>query len=111
MRSVLTALSFALGLALSLPYPALLTGPAAAQGEAPEDEYPGEEGEESPGELAGEAMRRLMQALDLLIGSIPQYEAPYVNENGDIIIRRKRAEDLPTPRDKPAPPDVDSTTT
>ena len=84
----------------------LLGLPAAAQ-----DEYRGEDQDDSPGTLAGEAMEKLMRALDLLIGSIPQYEAPYVNENGDIIIRRKQGDALPTPDDKPAPPEADTTTT
>lgn len=73
-----------------------------------------EEGETSPGELTAEAIERLLRALDMVIGSIPQYEAPFVNENGDIIIRRKHPErerPLPTPERKPAPPDIDTTTT
>lgn len=73
------------------------------------------EDEKSAEELAAEALDRLLRALDLLIGAIPQYEAPYVNENGDIIIRRKRdkgTEPLPTPEEKPPPPgDADTTTT
>ena len=72
-----------------------------------------EQREDSPGELATEAIDRLMRALDLLIGAIPQFEAPYINENGDIIIRRKHGEDksLPTPREKPTPPSGPDTTT
>jgi hypothetical protein len=60
-------------------------------------------------EFARQGMERLMQALDLLFQSIPQYELPVINENGDIIIRR-RHEPAPT---EPAPvnPDVDSTDT
>jgi len=56
-------------------------------------------------------MESLMQALDLLIESIPQYEMPIVNENGDIIIRRRRGtgpEDL-APEKKA--PDADITKT
>lgn len=82
--------------------------PAAGQ----TDDPPGE----SPGDLTAEAVDKLLRALDLLLGSIPQYETPYVNENGDIIIRRKHPErdreDLPTPEEKPSPPaGPDSTTT
>jgi hypothetical protein len=33
---------------------------------------------------------RLMRALEAFIDMIPQYEMPEINENGDIIIRRKR---------------------
>lgn len=96
----------ALALALALVSPATLAGPAGAQ-----DENRSQDSETSPGELAAEAMDRLMRALDLLIGSIPQYEAPYVNEDGDIIIRRKRDDGLPVPEDKPAPPAEPDTTT
>jgi hypothetical protein len=45
---------------------------------------------ETPGELATDAMSKMVRALELLIQQIPQYEKPEVNENGDIIIRRKR---------------------
>jgi hypothetical protein len=50
---------------------------------------------ETPGDLATEAMSKMVRALELLIQSIPQYEQPEVNENGDIIIRRKRPNDPP----------------
>lgn len=84
-----------------------LTQPAAAQSEQPS---------ETPGDLTAEAVDKLLKALDLLIGSIPQYEAPYINEDGDIIIKRKHPErdqeDLPTPEEKPTPlAGPDSTTT
>lgn len=106
MRSAVIAAALA-ALATTVPWPSGfgVVGPAVAQ------DSRSEEDDRSPGELAGEAMQRLMEALDLLIGSIPQYEAPYVNENGDIIIRRKRGDGLPTPDRKPLPPDVDTTTT
>ena len=61
-------------------------------------------------QMAREAMERLMQALDLLIESIPQYEMPVINENGDIIIRRKRHPDPNEPK-APEQPDLDSTKT
>jgi len=102
MRFGPAAVSLLLGLAIFSSSLTTPTGPAAAQSQ---DEEP------SPGELAGEAMQKLMQALELLIGSIPQYEAPYIDENGDIIIRRKRNGELPIPKEKPTPPDVDTTTT
>ncbi len=41
-------------------------------------------------ELAREAMEQLMRTLKMFMRSIPQYELPEINENGDIIIRRKR---------------------
>lgn len=100
MRAIVAATILAASLALAQP----------VAGQANRD------GETSPGELTAEAVDKLLRALDLLMGSIPQYEAPFVNENGDIIIRRKRAggdhAPLPTPEEKPAPPGgPDSTTT
>ncbi|MGF1592625.1 MAG: hypothetical protein ACFCUW_05060 [Kiloniellaceae bacterium] len=73
----------ALGLCLALAPLA----PATAQGDgAPND---------SPSELAREALEQLMRALSLLVDSIPQYEMPEVLENGDIIIRRKHGDAEP----------------
>jgi hypothetical protein len=48
--------------------------------------------------LAGEALTKIMRALNLLVDSVPQYAAPEVLPNGDIIIRRLRpenSEDMP----------------
>lgn len=44
---------------------------------------------ESAEELAHEGIKNLMRALRLMIDHIPQYELPVVQENGDIIIKRK----------------------
>lgn len=63
-------------------------------------------GSSDPRELAEEAQKaameaavKILSALNLMIGSIPMYEAPQVLENGDIIIRRKRSDrqEAPTP--------------
>ena len=104
MRSTLIAAFVAAATIAPSPSGLDAVAPAAAQEPRGEDDR-------SPGALAGEAMQKLMEALDLLIGSIPHYEAPYVDENGDIIIRRKRDDGLPTPERKPLPPDIDTTTT
>lgn len=66
---------------------------------------------DSPGELLGEAGEKLLRALDLMLKAIPQYAAPEINENGDIIIRRIRPDEtapevikpepVPTRREKP----------
>ena len=56
-----------------------------------------------------EGVERLMRALDLLIGSIPQFEAPEINEDGDIIIRRKRPSEDGAPDEAPAPEEVEET--
>ncbi len=39
-----------------------------------------------------EALGNLIAGLKLMMDSIPQYEAPEILENGDILIRRKRPE-------------------
>ncbi len=36
-----------------------------------------------------EGIENVMRAMELLIGSVPQYAMPEMLENGDIIIRRK----------------------
>lgn len=63
---------------------------AGAQSPAPKDAP-----QEAPSELAREGLEQMLQALRLLMDSIPQYELPEVLENGDIIIRRKNPERKP----------------
>lgn len=41
-------------------------------------------------EMAKQGIQNLLQAMELLLQTIPQYEMPVIDENGDIIIRRKR---------------------
>jgi hypothetical protein len=60
-----------------------------------------EESEKAPSGLALEGLDKLLQALQLFIENIPQYESPYINEEGDIIIRRKRGPEEAPPEDKP----------
>ena len=48
------------------------------------------EEDNDPAEMAREGIERFMGALELFIDAIPLYEAPFINEHGDIIIRRKR---------------------
>ncbi len=57
-------------------------------------------------DMARGAIEQLMRALEMMIDSIPQYEMPEIEENGDIIIRRKRR----TPRPEPSVPEVEETT-
>ncbi len=63
-------------------------------------------------EMAREAIEQLLRALELMIQSIPQYEMPEIEENGDIIIRRKRRTPDPEPREPrhPEAPEVEETT-
>ena len=74
---------------------ALWAAPAPAQ-EVPPAELEGAE------ELAREGVQRLIQALELLLMAIPQYDPPVLNENGDIIIRRRNPRHEGEP--EPAPP-------
>ena len=71
-RSILPA-GLALSLALAVAQPAAATEPETG----------------SPGETAREGIELLVKALEELIQSIPQYEAPVILDNGDILIRRK----------------------
>jgi hypothetical protein len=87
--------------AMTLPLAGYLA-PAFAQSEEPT--------QQTPDELAVEGVNKLMQALQLLIQQLPQYETPVIDENGDIIIRR-RHDKAPIPPQKPVPPDNDSTST
>ncbi len=83
-----------LGLVLALAAPAPLSA-----GDELESEH--------PSELARDGMERLMRALEAFINMIPQYEMPVFNENGDIIIRRKR--DSETSREPGVGEDLDQT--
>ena len=62
--------------------------------------------------MAMDAIARMMDALGLFIDSIPQYEAPEVLPNGDIIIRRIHPESEGGPeRQDGEEPEVDETAT
>lgn len=60
----------------------------------------------APVDLAREGMAKMLQALDKLVESIPQYRLPEITENGDIILRRKKP-DVPVPpvQQQPNSPD------
>ena len=83
-ENVLMAAVLAGGMALS-------AGPAMAEDPAQEMER-----------LAREAAETIMMALSVMLAAIPQYEAPEILENGDIIIRRKNPPGEP-PRETPEP--------
>lgn len=70
----------------------LLFALAASPVLAAEDE---EEREPPPGQLALEGVESLLRALEALIEMIPQYELPELTDEGDIIIRRKRPDEVP----------------
>ena len=58
----------------------------------------------SPRALLDEAANKLLQALEMMLMAVPQYAAPEINENGDIIIRRIRPKDEPKSGDAPDSP-------
>ncbi len=89
MRMMLYTMILGAGLALTAPPLLLAADPPK---------------EETPELLAREGMERLMRALELFIDMIPQYEAPELNDDGDIIIRRKRR-----PDGRPLEPDAEDT--
>ncbi|MEH6404544.1 MAG: hypothetical protein V7750_14290 [Sneathiella sp.] len=51
--------------------------------------------EKGADELAAEGLEKLINALSVFMDSIPQFEAPEILENGDIIIRRKHKDEEP----------------
>ena len=67
--------------------------------------------EEKAEQYAREGVDRLLRALDLLMESIPQYEMPVIDDNGDIIIRRRRGPVPHQPPAAPGDPEVDRTDT
>lgn len=83
-------------LALALSVPA--TAAVAQSNDAPSEPKKAED-------MAREGVEKLLKALDLLIKTLPQYEMPTINEQGDIIIRRKHPSDEPKPKKKAPPPD------
>lgn len=75
---------------------------AAAPARAADQSAPGQGLPDAAEQAIREGAEKILNALRLLIGSVPQYEMPEVLPNGDIIIRRKHPE--PAPDAKPAPP-------
>ncbi len=52
-----------------------------------------------------EGLDKLMQGMDDLLRSIPRYQAPIIDDNGDIIIRRVPREREFDPFTRPAEPE------
>jgi hypothetical protein len=55
--------------------------------------------------LRVEDLDKLMQGMDELLQSIPRYEAPTIDENGDIIIRRVPRDPEHAPEAVPTEPE------
>jgi hypothetical protein len=77
----------------------------AFAGPAPAAEGAGQPGHDTPAEMLKEGTRQILKAFELFFRTIPQYEAPEVLENGDIIIRRKHPG--PNPPDPKKAPEKD----
>jgi hypothetical protein len=58
--------------------------------------------QKDPQTLATQGVQQLIRAMELMLLAIPQFEAPVINDNGDIIIRRKHPQRRPH-KDDPAP--------
>jgi len=72
-----------------------LAGPAVAQDTAPATD--------DAQKLAVEGLSKLLDALDAFVKSVPQYAAPEVLPNGDIILRRLNPDQTPAKPKAPAP--------
>lgn len=96
--------SLAAGVALAL----CLAGPAYAGDDTSKLERDMERMEE----IAKRAAEQLIGSIQSIIGAVPQFEAPEVLDNGDIIIRRKNDDEAPPPapreKDRRRPGDHDS---
>ncbi|WP_169567928.1 hypothetical protein [Sneathiella limimaris] len=57
--------------------------------------------EKGADDLALEGISKLMEALEMFVDAIPQYSAPEMLENGDIIIRRKNKLEPDDEKDEP----------
>jgi len=55
--------------------------------------------EQAPEEMISEGAGLIINAIELMLLSIPTYEAPEVLPNGDIIIRRVKPGETPTEND------------
>jgi len=63
----------------------------------------------APREMIEGATKMMLQALELMLNAIPQYESPEILKNGDIIIRQKLQEPEQPPPEKDTKVDGEST--
>ncbi|MBI2586526.1 MAG: hypothetical protein HYW28_11770 [Rhodospirillales bacterium] len=93
MRQIVHAL---LLIGLVAPAPAALAQTPSKPGDKP--------AQETPREMLEDATRKALQAFELMLKAIPQYETPEILDNGDIIIRRKPPKpQTPAPADRVPP--------
>lgn len=98
-------------LAAWLAFAAWAAAPSLAQQSPPAAPPQERAPQERAGELAREAIEKLMQALALVIENLPQYAMPEINERGDIIIRRLNPPPRVEREREPAPENPDETRT
>lgn len=67
----------------------IAAGPVSAQKPSPHDNV-----EEQTERAIKEGVQTVLRALESMFKSVPQYDLPEVMENGDIILRRKRPNDV-----------------
>lgn len=95
MKAKAIPLTLALGVLCAAPAFAQAPPPAAIPPQA-----------DSPEAIARDGIAKLLQALKLFVENLPQYAAPEIDAQGNIVIRRLNP---PTARrDTPPPRDADS---
>ena len=82
----------------------IAAGPVRAQQPAP-----GGSTQERAEKALKQGMEMILRALEYMVDSIPQYEAPEVLENGDIILRRKKRQEKKREEKNKSPDDSSST--
>jgi hypothetical protein len=83
---------------LTLALSVLCAAPAFAQSPSP---APAPPQADSPEAVARDGIAKLLQALKLFVDNLPQYAAPEIDAQGNIVIRRLNP---PTARRDPPPP-------
>jgi hypothetical protein len=94
-------------LAAALVLIAVATGPAFGNDSSPAQDS--RDKQRRAEELAIEATRQFMQAIEMMIQALPQYGMPRIDDQGNIIIPRLPNAQPPRaqPKEKPLPPSED----
>ena len=80
MKNLTTTLCLTLAMFVMVPTPVISNDLHKVQTPPPQ--------QKNPGDMIEDGVKMILDALQLLLKSVPQYKAPEVLENGDIIIRR-----------------------
>ena len=87
MKHILTTLCLTIAVILMVSTPVISADLHKAQTPPPQQKI--------PEDMIEDGMKMILNALQLLLKSIPQYKTPEVLENGDIIIRRVQPGEMP----------------